>query len=87
MYRLSFLRAWDYEIVGNILLARDARILPEGLQVLQDVFDQSCESSEIPKSSADAAALATILMRRLQYGRRDRAVLRMIAANLLSENL
>jgi hypothetical protein len=69
------------------MLARQARILPEDLQVLKDVFDQSCESFEIPKSSADAAALATILVRQLQNGHRDRATLRTIATNLLSENL
>ena len=69
------------------MLARQARILPEDLQVLKDVFDQSCESFEIRKSSADAAALATILVRQLQNGRRDRAILRTIATNLLSENL
>lgn len=62
-------------------------LLPEDLTIIQDVFDQSCQGFDIPKSSADAAALAIILVRQLQKGHRDKSVLQMIATNILTENL
>lgn len=58
-------------------------ILPEDLSLIQDVFDDACDSHRIPKSSEDAAALALILVRQLQKGRRDKATLRLVIDNIV----
>jgi len=58
-------------------------LLPEDLSLIQDVFDDACDSHRISKSSEDAAALALILVRQLQKGRRDRATLRLVIDNIV----
>jgi len=62
-----------------------APLLPEELCLIQDVFDDACDSHRIPKSSEDAAALALILVRQLQKGRRDKATLRVVIDNIVDE--
>jgi hypothetical protein len=62
-------------------------VQPQDLRLIREIFHESCESFQISKSSADAAALATILIRQLHKGRRERSTLRAIAVNLLTESL
>ena len=58
-------------------------VLPEDLSLIQHVFDDACDSHRILKSSEDAAALALILVRQLQKGRRDKATLRVVIDNMV----
>jgi hypothetical protein len=62
-------------------------VQPQDLRLIREIFHESCESFQIPKSSSDAAALATILIRQFHKGRRERSTLRTIASNLLTESL
>ncbi len=62
-----------------------APLLPEDLSLIQDVFEDACDSHRIPNSSEDAAALALILVRQLQKGRRDKATLRLVIDNIVDE--
>ncbi len=56
---------------------------PEQLNLLQEVFDHTCEEHEIDKESPDAEALALILVNSLQKGSDDKDQLEALAAALV----
>lgn len=58
-------------------------VTPEELTLLQAVFDEVCSSEGISRDSADAEALALILVRQLQNGIKDKGTLGSVARNLL----
>lgn len=56
---------------------------PEQLTILQEVFDSACQEHAIDKTSADAEALALILVNSLQKGAQDRNKLESLAEALV----
>lgn len=56
---------------------------PEQLSLLQQVFDATCDEHHIDKASADAEALALILVNSLQKGANDKGELVALADNLV----
>lgn len=54
----------------------------EQLNVLQQVFDETCAEHHIDKASPDAEALAVILVNSLQKGAAERTDLAALADNL-----
>ncbi len=55
---------------------------PDQLNLLQQVFDQTCSEHQIDKGSPDAEALALILVNSLQKGSDDKDKLKALAEAL-----
>lgn len=58
---------------------------PEQLNLLQEVFDNTCAEHEIDRESPDAEALALILVNSLQKGSDDKDRLEALADAVLRE--
>lgn len=61
-------------------------ISSEELGLLQSVFDNLCADQCLPRDSADAEALALILLHNLQNGNKDYEELRSIGAKVIRAN-
>ena len=60
-------------------------LLADDIALLKEIFDEACDGHSIPKTSADAEALALILVQQMQKGRRDKQTLRLVVDNIVEE--